>query len=78
MNLTDWERCKRYIKRHDVKYAFIEQRPRSVWLNIYFNRNMTDRYLFTTFKTMTECLDYIREDIDSGSLILLNEKEVVV
>ena len=71
-----------YVTRHGIErsvlYAVIENRPRSVWLNIYFNKNMTDRYLFTTFKSMDECLEYLRADINGKRIVILNTEEVSV
>ena len=51
-------------------YIVVEKRPRSVWLNIYYDKNHTDRYLFDVFDSMDEAISYTKDRLKGDKLFL--------
>ncbi|MBP3811348.1 MAG: hypothetical protein ILA15_11670 [Clostridiales bacterium] len=51
-------------------YVVVEKRPRSVWLNIYYDKNHKDRYLFDVFDSMDEAISYTKDRLKGDKLFL--------
>ena len=59
------------MKKDLTYYAVVEKKPRSVWLNVYKDKNKSNRCLFDVFDSMDEAIGYVKEKHRNDNLILV-------